>query len=187
MKGKIFNVKLDGANISINVSQLDGGFAISSKVVSITNRSAEEATSTINASRCMICGKYQFTENYEKDYICESCFDKLKGKFASKEETKSKKKKSLNLVPSIINGFVEKNPPEIKIVNYEKYKTKRLTEVAVTKLFELVLQGYNTLPVLASKTGLVENSLKKYLSLMCVSGLLWHKKGEPTWADSFLR
>lgn len=186
---KVLKIKFNGADIHISVGDLNGGFVINAEVFD-SNKEFPDAQSHILVNKCIVCGKYEVVEKHDNEHLCGTCFNKLKAKVADRtpdslvaepirnavERQKASKPKGVKKINPLMR-FVKANPAKIKIVNFEKYKFRRLKEDAITKIFELIIGGYNTNKLIEAKTGLAPISVSTYLAVMSKGGLIYRPKG----------
>ena len=121
--------------------------------------------------KCSVCGtEVEITHKEIKKKVWKCPFCATKNKVVFKEvintvEPKPNKKRK-RLCYSPINNFIKANPSNIKIINFKSYKVTELTEEVVTKLFELIQNGFNTPSRLATVTGLSIASCSRYAAYL---------------------
>ena len=76
--------------------------------------------------------------------------------------TPKPKKRRKTVYATTFGKYLAANPPTIKIIDYKQYGVKTIGEVAATKIFELIMNGFNTPTLLSRTTGLSPASCVKY-------------------------
>lgn len=129
---------------------------------------------------CKVCGtevEITHKEIKRKSWKCPFCSTKNAVSFivpvdkptvaAGEPKPTIKRRKHTTVArTSILNNYLKTCPPTIKITDYNKYRVEYLSESAATKLFELIVNGFNTPQRMSKPTGLTESSIVRYCALL---------------------